>query len=118
MNLDEIVGLTVAGVAGDKGSDVLTFTFTDGRVLKFWHVQDCCENVEISDVCGTWDDIVGSPLLMADEASHSPEHSGWESLTWTFYRFATAKGYVTVRWNGESNGYYSERVEYTWVAKP
>ena len=80
----------------------------------FFHQQDCCEHVSIEDVCGELQDLVGEPLLMAEEVEgQTPvdfDEAEHESVSWTFYKFATRKGYVDVRWFGESNGYYSEGV--------
>ena len=80
----------------------------------FFHQQDCCEHVSIEDVCGDLQDLVGEPLLMAEEVEgQTPvdfDEAEHETVSWTFYKFATRKGYVDVRWLGESNGYYSEGV--------
>lgn len=98
----------------------------DGLKLKLHHYRDCCESVTIEDVTGEWSDIIGSPLTMAEEVTDtdSPKTEVWdedyshtdESSTWTFYKLATVKGYVTIRWYGTSNGYYSESVSLSRVS--
>lgn len=109
-----MVGVTMVSVE-DK-ADLLLFIAKDGRHFRFAHQQDCCESVIIEDICGGLADLVGAPIVLAEEVTNAddppaPEHA--DSYTWTFYRFATAKGTVTVRWLDESNGYYSESVDFT-----
>lgn len=98
------------------GDDRLTFVISDTETYSLFHVQGCCENVHINDITGNLSDLIGSPILMAEEASNHmggpiPEYRN-DSWTWTFYKLATIKGYVTIRWIGTSNGYYSESVEF------
>lgn len=113
-DLSQFIGKTATGVKADD--DSLTLTFSDGELL-FYHSQHCCEHVRIEDIAGDLIDLVGHPLLQIEEVSNQPyptppENSCQESFTWTFYKFATIKGSVTVRWLGESNGYYSESVDW------
>jgi hypothetical protein len=91
--------------------DKLIFTFDDGIVYEMYHSQDCSESVHIDDINGELDDLIGEPLTVAEEVS-SRNTLASESGTWTFYKFATIKGYVTIRWYGSSNGYYSESVSF------
>lgn len=115
--ISELVGKTMASVERSAGSgdDEIVFTTTDGQRYRLFHWQDCCESVGIEDVVGDLDDLIGSPILMAEEASNSsdePKEEWHDSYTWTFYKLATVKGYVTIRWYGTSNGYYSESVSF------
>ena len=106
-------GKTFVQVTGSVGGYEMTFETAQGERFMFAHSQDCCESVDINDIVGDLQDLVGSPLLVAEEVSGAtePDEEHYESYTYTFYKFATRKGYVDVRWLGESNGYYSEGVD-------
>ena len=99
---------------GTEGDAHMTFHASDGSIFEFYHNSDCCESVVIQDVIGDIKDLLNSPLLMAEyvDSDGYPAPQNADSYTWTFYRFGTANGYVTIRWLGESNGYYSESVDY------
>jgi hypothetical protein len=108
---DELLGRTLYRVSADDTE--LTLYLSDTNYVRFCHHQDCCESVYIEDICGDLNDLVGAPLVEAEEVSDydaDPVDGSDESYTWTFYRFRTKKGSVTVRWYGSSNGYYSESV--------
>lgn len=99
----------------DGIKDQITFITKEGDSFELLHHQDCCESVYIEDIVGDIKDLLGTPLLIAEEASNQDsnlkDHIS-DSFTWTFYKFATKKGYVDIRWLGTSNGYYSESVDF------
>lgn len=90
----------------------MVIKLNNGKVVRFHHEQDCCEHVYLNDIAGDIQDLVGAPFILAEVATYDPNgDDSDDSQTWTFYKFATWKGYVDVRWIGASNGYYSERVD-------
>lgn len=122
IEITTLVGLTFTAVEINADRDAIEFKTSDGRTFIMYHEQDCCEGVSIESVVGDLGDLVGEPLLIAEEVTNSDENPKdvepkeyQESFTWTFYKFATRKGYVDIRWYGESNGYYSERVDFVEV---
>lgn len=110
-----LIGRTIVKIE-NKDNEELMFYTLDGEVYKMFHYQDCCENVRIEEIIGDLEDLLNSPITMSEEVAEEGEND-WGSQTWTFYKFATNKGFVTIRWLGESNGYYSESVDFIKVEK-
>jgi hypothetical protein len=138
MEISSLVGLVLSEVVEEN--DEIDIKSTCGRSFRMYHSQECCESVYIEDVCGDLSDLVGSPILVAEESTSSeqvPDTSLMtpamkehhlesilenktqkikdyddESCTWTFYKIDTLKGGVTIRWYGSSNGYYSEEIDF------
>jgi len=119
---EDLAGKVLASVE-NKDNEELIFTLDDGRKYKLYHFRECegCnEYVSIEDIIGDLNDLVGSPILMAEEVSQpdvdpegvTKEYPDDYSFTWTFYKLATLKGYVTIRWYGAGSGYYSEAVDW------
>jgi len=118
MDISVLVDKTIVKI--DKQDDQIDLTTTDGEVYRMYHSQDCCESVYVEDVIGDLNDLIGDPITLAEEVTSSENPEGFvkdyqDSFTWTFYKLATIKGYVTIRWYGESNGYYSESVDFVKV---
>lgn len=94
----------------------LYFDLDDGKTILLTGGDKWNPDIWIEDICGDLQDLVGEPLRMAEERSDDnhadePMDGGLAWQTWTFYRLATIKGYVTIRWLGVSpeNGAYGER---------
>jgi hypothetical protein len=113
---DSMIGLTMETV--ESSHDSLVFKSASGKTFEFCHHQDCCESVYIESIDGDLSDLVGAPIVRAEKVSNDgsdPErqdHDGDGVTQWTFYKFESSKGSVTVRWCGISNGYYSTSVTF------
>lgn len=105
--------------------DHLVFETLDGTQFVFYFYDTGgTHEVRLEDINGDLEDLVGSPLLVAEMYQSDPvpgrvlQDPDWcqdEDTMWTFYRFATHKGGVDVRWFGCSNGYYSTEVSFKVV---
>lgn len=118
VNFSDLEGKVIKSVVGLKvDSDEVRIGTECGAAYIMHHQQDCCESVLIADVDGDESDMIGGLVVSVDEVNdadvETPEHP--DSYTWTFYKIQTTVGHVWIRWLGESNGYYSEGVDFQRV---
>ena len=108
--LNKLIGKVPDQVIGKKNDGEFIIIFECGSKLRLYHSKECCEQFWLEDIVGEIDDLIGNPLSICEEVSTkgSIPVDSYNSQTWTYYKFATIKGYVDLRFIGESNGYYSE----------
>jgi len=107
--MKQLLGKTIFKIER-KDDAIIFYVMADYHFQKFmlYHQEDCCENVYIDDISGDFDDLLSSPVLISEESNSQREAEYGNSETWSFYRIATNKGFVVIRFYGTSNGYYSE----------
>jgi|14_taG_2_1085336.scaffolds.fasta_scaffold06859_1 hypothetical protein len=112
----DFIGTTILDV--NHGKNVISFV-TDRGTWVMQHWQDCCEDVYIEDVNGDLSSLIGGQVVVAEARSSGlnpddPEAETYEDFlcVWTFYTIRTTRGDVTIRWYGESNGYYAVDVDF------
>lgn len=112
--IEELIGKTFTSISGaEPGSEKISIVCDDGSEYEFFHDWSCCESVMVESIDSDINHLIGSPILSAEESSNSKDNPPLDadSFTWTFYKLATNRGAVVIRWLGESNGYYGEEVE-------
>ena len=110
----ELVGKTLAKVEViylDYGVKpcLIRFIFTDST--KYVMCGDDCgggNHVEVlvEDIDGDIQSLVGEKIELFECVSNAADVNN--ELTWTFVKIRTNKDSITIRWYGDSNGYYSD----------
>ena len=113
--IDEFVGKTPVSII-NTGEEIL-FRMNDGTEYVMAHYQSCCERVYVEDIAGDLNDLLNTPITLAEERSNRRD-TKYGDEQWTFYEMQSSRGYVTIRWYGSSNGYYGTGVDIRRKAAP
>lgn len=108
--LDEIVGKIVNRIEKYKDTE-LKFYMKDGSIYVMRHLQDCTEDVHIEDINGDLSKFRNTRIAKAYVSKGNSFYGKY-----TFYHLTSYSGeYLTVRWIGVSNGYYSVEVNFSKI---
>ena len=121
-SLESLKGKVFTSVETDK-QNYIRFYLSKDAWFYLCHEQEASESVFIESIEGDLQDLIDSPILMAEEVVQpnlpalrkADDYDNYPSWTWTFSKFATVKGHVTIRWYGASDGNYSEEVDLFYI---
>lgn len=113
-NFEDLLGKTIIDIEKDKENSFLRFKTSDNKIYEMSRLDEY-GSVEIEDIVGDLNDLINTPILLAEVvySQDNPQHSKTykdinecNEILWTYYKLATIKGYVDIRWFGD-NYYYS-----------
>ena len=115
----DLQGLTLTKVVASSRNEEVHFFAESGEEFVLMHFQDCCESVGLEKVIGNLEDIIGIPVLFAENVSESYPNNDYQNddgiYEEHYFKVGTAKGNVVFKWTGDSNGYYSVGVDFIKV---
>jgi len=108
-NLSKLNGLNIKKTEYDE--QYLTFTLNDGSKIKYYAEGDCCSSSFIESIDDL--DVLQDCVILSTESvsGEQIDANDYEVHKWTFYKFKTNKGYATLSFRNESNGYYDGYLE-------
>lgn len=100
----KLIGKEVTGIVYDQSG--ITFQLKDQTEIKYSAEGDCCSHsfIESIDTPEVFQDC--TILEACSESGEQKTVNDWEEHKWTFYKFRTTKGWATLSFRNESNGYY------------
>ena len=95
VDFEILKGKILTNIEINEEEDEITFTDSEGVKYLMYHEQDCCEDVNIEDICGDINNLLNTPIVLAEEVISNGEDEDEDcedySCTWTFYKLATIK---------------------------
>ena len=118
-NLDDLKGETLTHIDLNEKKDEILLTTESGRQFRVYHEQDCCEHVRIVGVLGRWNELLNRKVeeVGIDEIEFGSDYDYDGTGTETTLTFRVDGKTLINRWIGESNGYYSEKVDFEEIFK-
>lgn len=126
-DMNPLIGQTIRAIECEKYKYGLIHTIIivcDSCAFETSHNQSCCETVEVHDIIGDLNSLIGKRVINCKivESQKWPndveKYEYVDSFTWTTQIIQTKSTEVKIRWLGQSNGWYSEGIYFRRIAVP